>query len=315
VLWATARAGMALHFLRLPSLAPEVRQVLRKMVPGILGAGVTQLNLAIDVIIASFLPAGAVSYLYYADRVGQLPLGVIGAAVGTAMLPLLSRQVRSGESLSAHRTMNRATEMALLLCLPAAVGQAAAAMPIVTVLFQRGAFGAVEASATAAALAAYAIGLPAYVLVKIFAPGFFARGDTATPVKVGLFAVALNLALNLIFTRYLAHVGVALATALSAWANALALGWVLWRRGQFVADRRLRRRAPRLLLAALLMGGVLVGLGLLLFPVPGVWRFVALAVLVAAGGAAYFAAAFLLGALDWQELHGLLRRRRKPAKA
>ena len=101
--------------------------MLRRMVPGILGAGVTQLNLAIDVIIASFLPAGAVSYLYYADRVGQLPLGVIGAAVGTAMLPLLSRQVRSGESLSAHRTMNRAMELSLLLCLPAAVGQAVAA--------------------------------------------------------------------------------------------------------------------------------------------------------------------------------------------
>ena len=106
---------MPLHF-SAASLAPEVRQVLRRMVPGILGAGVTQLNLAVDVIIASFLPAGAVSYLYYADRVGQFPLGVIGAAVGTAMLPLLSRQVRSGESLSAHRTMNRAMELPAPAC-------------------------------------------------------------------------------------------------------------------------------------------------------------------------------------------------------
>jgi putative peptidoglycan lipid II flippase len=315
VLWAAARAGMALHFLRLPSLAPEVRQVLRKMVPGVLGAGVTQLNLAIDVIIASFLPAGAVSYLYYADRVGQLPLGVIGAAVGTAMLPLLSRQLRSGESLSAHRTMNRAVELSLLLCLPAAVGQAAAAVPIVTVLFQRGVFGLAEAQATAAALSAYAIGLPAYVLVKIFAPGFFARGDTATPVKVGLGAVALNLALNLVFTQWLAHVGVALATALSAWANALALGALLWRRGHFLADRRLRRRVPRLLLAALLMGGVLLALGAVLFPAAPGWRFAALAALIGAGMLCYFGAAFLLRVLDWRELRGLLRRRRKPAKA
>src|SRR5919202_1823380 len=164
VLWACSRAGMPLHFLRLPSLAPEVRQVLKRMIPGIIGAGVTQLNLAVDVIIASLLPAGAVSFLYYADRVGQLPLGVIGAAVGTALLPLLSRQVRAGESLSAHRTTNRAVELSLLLCLPAAVGQACLAWPIVQVLFQRGAFGPAEADATAAALAAYAVGLPAYVL-------------------------------------------------------------------------------------------------------------------------------------------------------
>jgi putative peptidoglycan lipid II flippase len=311
VLWACARAGMALQFLKPPSLAPEVRQVLRRMVPGIIGAGVTQLNLAIDVIIASFLPAGAVSYLYYADRVGQLPLGVIGAAVGTAMLPLLSRQVRAGEHLSAHRTMNRAMEMALLLCLPAAVGQAAAAWPIVSVLFQRGAFGAAEASATAAALSAYAIGLPAYVLVKIYAPGFFARGDTATPVKVGLAAVALNLALNLVLTHWLLHVGVALATALSAWFNAVMLGWLLNRRGQMILDRRLRRRIPRLLLAAALMGAVIWTLEGLLFPVAGPLRFAALALLVGAGGAVYFAAAQLLGAVELREVRNLLRRRRK----
>jgi putative peptidoglycan lipid II flippase len=231
------------------------------------------------------------------------------------MLPLLSRQLRSGESLSAHRTMNRAVELSLLLCLPAAVGQAAAAVPIVTVLFQRGVFGLAEAQATAAALSAYAIGLPAYVLVKIFAPGFFARGDTATPVKVGLGAVALNLALNLIFTQWLAHVGVALATALSAWANALALGALLWRRGHFLADRRLRRRVPRLLLAALLMGGVLLALGAALFPAAPGWRFAALAALIGAGMLCYFGAAFLLRVLDWRELRGLLRRRRKPAKA
>ncbi|WP_149539245.1 murein biosynthesis integral membrane protein MurJ [Siccirubricoccus phaeus] len=314
VLWASARAGMALNILRPPALAPEVRQILRRMIPGVLGAGVTQLNLAIDVIIASFLPAGAVSFLYYADRVGQLPLGVIGAAVGTAMLPLLSRQVRAGESLSAHRTMNRAVEMALLLCLPAAVAQAAAAYPIVHVLFERGQFGPAAADATAAALAAYALGLPAYVLVKIFAPGFFARGDTATPVKVGLFAVALNLALNLLLTHWLAHIGVALATALSAWANAATLGWLLWRRGQFLADRRLRARAPRLLLASLLMGVVLAGLAEALFPAPHAWRYLALAVLVGAGAAAYFAAAFALRALEWQELLALLRRRRRRAR-
>jgi putative peptidoglycan lipid II flippase len=315
VWWACKQAGMALNPMQRPSLAPEVRQVLRRMIPGILGAGVTQLNLAIDVIIASFLPAGAVSYLYYADRVGQLPLGVIGAAVGTAMLPLLSRQVRSGESLSAHRTMNRATELSLLLCLPAALGQAAAAVPIIQVLFVRGAFTEAQGMATSAALAAYAIGLPAYVLVKVFAPGFFARGDTATPVKVGFAAVAMNLALNLALSFWLEHVGVALATALAAWFNAGMLGWILYRRRQFVPDRRLRRRAPRLLLAGVAMAGVLVALQAVLFPAQGLLKYAALALLIAAGGAAYFGLGLLLRGYDLNELKALLRRRRKTAVA
>lgn len=307
VLWAAARAGMALNLLQLPRLSPEVQGVLRRMVPGIIGASATQVNLVLDIFIASLLPGGSVSYLYYADRVGQLPLGVIGAAVGTAMLPLLSRQVQSGAPLAAHRTMNRAVELALLLCLPAAVAQAAAAVPIIAVLFQRGAFGPAEAAATSAALAAYAIGLPAYVLVKIFAPGFFARGDTATPVKVGLAAVGLNLALNLALTPFLLHVGVALATALSALFNAAVLGWLLARRGRFIPDRRLRRRVPRLALAALAMGGALLGLQALLFPAAAGWRFLALGGLVAGGGAVYFALAQTLGALD---LRALFRRRR-----
>ena len=309
VLWACARAGMALHFLKLPSLAPEVREVLRKMIPGIIGASATQINLVLDIFIASLLPGGSVSYLYYADRVGQLPLGVIGAAVGTAMLPLLSRQVRSGQPLSAHRTMNRAVEMSLLLCLPAAVGQAAAAVPIIAVLFERGAFGPVESAATSAALAAYAIGLPAYVLVKIFAPGFFARGDTATPVKVGLAAVALNLALNLALTPWLLHVGVALSTALSALFNAAALGWLLWRRGQFTPDRRLRRRLPRLVLAATAMGAALLGLEAVLFPAAGLWRYGALALLVLGGAVVFFGLAQAMRAMDVRELRGALRRR------
>ncbi len=312
VLWGVAHAGMRLRMLHLPAITPDVRQVLRKMLPGLVGAGVTQLNLAIDVIIASLLPSGAVSYLYYADRVGQLPLGVIGAAVGTAMLPLLSRQVRAGEKLSAHRTTNRAVELSLLLCLPAAAGQAVAAYPIVETLFVRGAFGMAEAQATAAALAAYAVGLPAYVLVKVFAPGFFARGDTATPVKIGFAAVALNLLLNLILTRYLLHVGVALATAISAWFNVLALGWLLHRRGQFTPDRRLRRRLPRLVVATLLMAATLLTAEWLLFPSDRIIRFAALAGLIGAGIAVYFAAAHAIGGLDLRELKALARRRSKP---
>jgi putative peptidoglycan lipid II flippase len=316
VLWAAARAGMALRLWRPPSLTPEVRAVLRRMGPGVIGAGVTQLNVVVGLMIASVLPAGAVSYLYYADRIGQLPLGVIGAAVGTALLPLLSRQLRAGERLSAHRSMNRAIEFSLVLCLPAAVGQAAAALPLVETLFQRGAFGAAETAGTAAALSAYALGLPAFVLVKVFAPGFFARGDTAAPVRIGVVTVLVNIALNLLLSRWFSHVGVAWATTLSAWFNAAMLGGLLLRRGQLVPDRRLRRRAPRLLAAALLMGAALVAGERLLFPAAsGPLRLAALAVLVGGGAAIYFGAAHLFRGFDLREFLSVLRRRRPPGAA
>ena len=313
MVWVAARqAGMALNLLRPPALTPPVRQVLRKMAPGVLGAGVTQINLAIDVVIASLLPSGAVSYLYYADRVAQLPLGVVGAALGTALLPLLARQVRSGQRLSAHRSLNRGVELALLLTLPAAAGLAATAEPIMAALFQRGAFGEAATAASAAALMAYAVGLPAFVLVKVFAPGFFARGDTSTPVKVGLFVVALNLALNLLFMGPLGHVGVALATALAAWVNAGLLGWLLLRRRAYLVDRRARRRVPRILLAAAAMG---VAVALLAWMLPEVGstlgRAALVAVLIGAGGMVFTGLGVALGGFVPREVLGQLRRRRK----
>lgn len=315
VLWATAQAGMALNILRLPAITPEVRLVLKRMVPGVIGAGVVQLNLAVDIIIASLLPSGAISFLYYADRVAQLPLGVIGVAVGTALLPLLSRQLRSGQPLSAHRSMNRAVEMSVLLTAPAAVGLAVAAGPIIAALFLRGAFGEAEAAASSAALVAYAAGLPAFVLVKVFAPGFFARGDTATPVKVGLFAVALNLGFNLVLMGPLQHVGVALSTTLAAWANAVLLAWLLARRGQYVADRRARRRLPRILLASVLMGAAVALLAWMLPPGQGGFGRAGLAAaLIAAGGVVFLGAGLALKAFDPREVLAMLRRRRRESQ-
>jgi putative peptidoglycan lipid II flippase len=304
---AAARAGMPMRIISMPRLSPEVRDVLRRMGPGLIGAGVTQLNLAVDVIIASLLPPGAVSYLYYADRIGQLPLGVIGAAIGTAMLPLLAKQLRGGKPLSAHRTMNRALELSLALALPAAAAQAVLAWPIISALFVRGAFGELEAAATAAALTAYALGLPAFILVKAYVPGFFARGDTATPVKVSLCIVVLNLALNLVLTRYLAHVGIALATGISAWVNVIALAWLLRRRAQWRPDRRLRRRLPRLLMATLAMTVVLLALRAAMpEPVGSTARLVVLAIYVVVGLATYFGIAQAIGGLHIREI----RRRR-----
>src|SRR5579863_3743231 len=165
------RAGLPLYLPR-PRLTPAVKKLLRLMGPGVVGAGVTQLNLAVSTAIASLLPTGAVSYLYYADRLNQLPLGVVGIAVGTAILPTLSQQVRVGDEAGAIATQNRGLELALLLTLPAAVGLGVLARPILATLFQHGAFGPAETAATGDALTAYALGLPAFVLVKILAPGF-----------------------------------------------------------------------------------------------------------------------------------------------
>src|ERR1700731_1364207 len=256
LLFSCARLGLALR-LPLPRLTQGVRRTLAVMAPGTVGAGVTQLNLLISTALASLLPGGSVSYLYYADRLNQLPLGVVGIAVGTAILPSLSRQVRLGHAADAVDTQNRGIELALLLTLPAAGALALLAPPIFPVLSQRAPFAPADTAATAAALAAYAAGLPAFVLIKVLAPAFFARHDTATPVKVAVLAMAINLGLTLILMQFLAHVGIALATTAAGWLNALMLLALLVRRRHFAFDGRARRNLPRVGAAALGMGVVL----------------------------------------------------------
>jgi putative peptidoglycan lipid II flippase len=205
--------------------------------------------------------------------------------------------------------------MALFLTLPAAVGLMVLATPLLSVLFQRGAFGAAATSATAAALSAYAAGLPAFVLVRVLAPGFFARQDTKTPVKIAMLAMAVNLVLTLVLMRVLAHVGIALATTTAGWINALTLLAVLIQRRHFQLDRRARRTLPRITLAALLMGAVLISLrAALAAPLAGPTglRMAALAALVGAGLAAFAFFALALGIVNRRDL--LSRLRRQPAR-
>lgn len=308
-------AGFGLR-LRRPRLTPEVKRLLVLMLPVALGAGIYQVNVVVDIAIASFLPSGAVSYLYYADRLNQLPLGVVGIAIGTALLPILARQIRSGDIAAAQHNQNRALEVALLLTLPAAVALAALAHPIIQVLFERGAFGAVEVAATAAALAAYAVGLPAHVLVKVFTPGYFAREDTISPVRIAIGCMIGNAVLAVAFMLALrpydlGHLGIALATSLTGWINALLLARGLAKRGHFRIDARARKRIWPMLAASLTMGAALVGLAGLLddwFAGPEHLRIAALALVVAAGLAVYGLGAQLMGAMDLRELKGLLRR-------
>ena len=308
--WATGRAGMSLSLPR-PRLTPEVKRLLTLMLPAALGAGVVQVNLLVDIVIASLLPTGAVSYLYYADRIYELPLAVIGIAIGTTLLPALSRQARRGATAEAVATLNRGLEAALLLSLPATAALAILPLPIISVLFERGAFGAAEAAATASALAAYAAGLPAYVLIKVLTPGFYAREDTRTTVKIAVVCVIANTAVALALMGPFAHVGIAFATAVSAWINVAALAVILKRRGHLVPDAELLKRTPRMIMASLIMGGVLWWLLPLLagwLRDDLAWRFAALLALVVAGMLVFAAAAMLTGAADRDEIRRLFRR-------
>lgn len=312
VAWDCRRAGILMHLPR-PSLSPDIRQFLRRMGPGVLSAGVSQINIVVSTILASLLPVGAIAHLYYADRVAQLPLGVIGVAISVALLPLLSRQLSGGDETGAKDSMNRSLEIGLLFTLPAAAALMAMPMPVVDVLFRRGAFEATDAQATANILIAMAAGLPPVVLVKILSPAFFARGDTKTPLYIAGVSMALNVGLAMILMRSLDAPGIALAASLAGWANAALLAVILARRGHLPLDERLRRRLPRLVLAAALMGG---GLWAAVQVLPdatasGLGTRIAILIgLVGAGGVGYFALAQMTGAADLREVKGMLRRRR-----
>ena len=291
LLHACRRAGLSM-MPRWPTLGPRIRRMLVLILPSAIGAGAFQINAMLDVVWASFMADGAISVLYYADRINQLPLGVVGIAIGTSLLPLLSRQLRDGSTDAAMANQNRAIEFGLLFSLPAAAALGVAALPIMATLFEGGKFGPAESARAAAALVAFAIGLPAFMLVKALATGFYAREDTRTPLFIALASITLNVALNgaFLWVTDLQHVGVALASSLSGWLNAALLGWVLIRRRHLIADARLKSRAWRMLAAALAMG---LGLWLALhfaggvFAAPGVARWLALAALCAGGAAIY----------------------------
>ena len=310
LMFALERAGMGLRW-RKPTLSPAIKRLLVLMAPVTFGAGVYQVNVMLDVVFASFLPTGAISFLYYADRVAQLPLGVIGIAIGTALLPRISRQIRTGREAESIADQNRAMEGALLLTLPAAVALAVAAVPITAVLFGRGKFGLDEIDATAGALAAFSVGLPAQVLVKVLSPGFYAREDTKTPVKIALAAMILNAVVALSSMPFIAHVGIAVATSVAGWFNAGMLGWLLHRRGHFVADARLRDRTWRIVGATVVMGVVVAVADYLLassFVGSLTVRLLALTIVIAVGLISFGAAALVLRATHVSEVRALLKR-------
>jgi putative peptidoglycan lipid II flippase len=253
---AAARAGV-LTRLRRPRLDADVKQFFRALAPATVGSAGVQLALFADTIIASFLPAGAISALYYADRIDQLPIGVIGIAAGTVVLPEMARRLAAGDDAGAARAQNRAVEFTLLLSIPCLAAFVVVPELIMRALFMHGAFTAADATAAARTLAAYAIGLLPFVLIRSAVATFFARGDTATPVKAALIAAAVNIAFKIVLMGPLAQVGLALATSIGAWIN---LGLVMvfaHRAGHVRIDERLRQSTVKLAVAGLVLAAVL----------------------------------------------------------
>jgi len=309
--YASHRAGVSLR-LRMPRIDADVRNLIKLIIPAAAGAGAVQINLLVSTALAGrLLDPGAISYIYYADRLNQLPLGLIGIGLGTILLPTISRLLSNGKADEAMETQNRGIELALFLTLPATIAFIISAEPIIRGLFQHGAFTAEDTVRCGWALSAFSIGLPAYVLIKVLTPGFYAREDTRTPVRYASYSIAVNLIGNLILIPTIGHVGPPLATALASCVNLGLLYSELSRRGHLVADNRLRR-LPRLALAALIMGAALFGLDKLIAPFttgPLLIRFIALAGLVGGGVGVYGVSCFVTGAYRLADLKAVLRRR------
>ena len=309
---AVRRQGFSFGLAR-PRLTPRVKRLLVLAVPGAIAGGITQINLLIGQMIAS-QQAGAISTLNYADRIYQLPLGVIGIAIGVVLLPEISRRLRTGDEAGVLDSQNRALEFSMFLTVPAAVALMAIPLPVIQVLFEHGRFSAADSTATANALMAFAMGLPAFVMIKIFSPGFFAREDTRTPMYFSGISVIINIAASLLLFPYLAHVGVAIATTLAGWTNALLLAVTLGARGGFAADKGLRARLPRILAASLIMGAGLLAVRAGLDQMLGtgitfIWQLAALIVLILTGAVVYFGLAGLMGIYSRADLRAAMSRK------
>ncbi|MEM7696123.1 MAG: murein biosynthesis integral membrane protein MurJ [Pseudomonadota bacterium] len=313
--FAVHKAGVRFKLSR-PKPSPRLKRLVRLGIPGVAAGGITQINIVVGTIIASFWP-GAVSHLYYADRLYQLPLGMVGIAIGVALLPDLSRRLRGGDVAGALHTQNRALEFALMLTLPAAAAFIVVPLEIVVTLFERGAFDREAAAMTAAALAAYGFGLPAFVLIKVFSPSYFAREDTATPMMFAGVAMVVNVigsiaGAMILGADGLAHVGIAIATSLAGWVNAALLFVGLIRRGDFQADRLLVGRSVGFLAAslALMIVATLIAqnFSTWFFDADMVRSIAALGILVLGSAAIFFGMCQLSGAVALGELWRTLRR-------
>jgi putative peptidoglycan lipid II flippase len=308
--WVAAhRAGFTL-VPRFPRMTPEIKRLAMIAAPAALAGGVVQVNLVVGRQIASYFE-GANAWLYYADRLYQLPLGVVGIAIGIVLLPDLSRRLRLGDTDGGRDAFNRAAEFSLLLTIPSAVALLVIPTALVSVLFERGAFGAGDTAATALATAIYGLGLPAFVLQKLYQPLFFAREDTKSPFYFALVALVVNAIIAIALRPYVGFTAAAYGATFAGWAM-LGCLWLGSRKFGEAArlDAKLRTRSWRIALASLMMGAAIWAAATLLEPMLQItgWRVIALIIILAVGGVSYVISGLLTGAFTLVELRRLLRR-------
>ncbi|MGL4280790.1 MAG: murein biosynthesis integral membrane protein MurJ, partial [Albidovulum sp.] len=308
---AAARMGFPLRLKR-PRMTPELRHLITVAGPAVLAGGVVQINLLVGRQVGSFFD-GAIAWLSYADRLYQLPLGVVGIAIGIVLLPDLSRRLKAGDVGGSRHAYSRATEFALFLTVPAAIALLVIPVPLISVLYERGEFGANDSSQTALALAVYGAGLPAFVLQKVLQPLYFAREDTKTPFRFALWSMVVNAALAVGLAPVFGFIAAALGTTIAGWAMALQLWLGTRNMGEAArADDRLRARAPRVIGASIVMGLFLWGAETVLAEALSTHghRYWALALLVLSGMAVYFVAAYVLGAVRLSDFRSSFGRSR-----
>ena len=313
ICWESARrAGVRLRFFTRPRMSPAVKELVVLVLPATFAAGVYQISQFFYGFFASRLGEGAMAYLNYADRLNQLPLSIIGTALGTAILPAISRAIDRGREDEASRVQGRALELAMLLTLPAALALGVAAGPIIGALFEGGRFTVEDARITGNILAILVTGLPGYVLVKVLAPGFYARKDVRTPVRIAMAVLLGSVAANFLLIPWIGIYSLATVTAAGAWINYLALHILLHRRGHFRVAAPITARLLRQLVAAAAMAGLIWMLRIPLadfFLGSAIERIFAIGLLVGVGAAAYFGIAWAIGGVNRDDLSDLMSRR------
>ncbi|MBX7513677.1 murein biosynthesis integral membrane protein MurJ [Qipengyuania sp. GH38] len=295
-----------------PRITPEVKRLSIIALPAAIGGGAYQINTLVQLYFLNQLESGSVSYMNYADRLNQLPLGIIGIALSTAILPTLSKFVGSKNKEGADRIQSDAIELSMLLTIPAAVALAICATPFVTMIFQGGRFSVEDAAIAGDVLAVLVLGLPAYVMVKVLVPNFYARSDTKTPVYAAFISLAVFVAFNIAFLQRFGVEGVALASVIGAWINVAFLYVILLKRGYYTVPLALVGRIARQLIAAAAMGAALWFARDLLtgwYSAGFFARLAALLGLVLCSGIVYFGVAFAVGAIDRQRIAALTKKK------
>ena len=317
--WHIKKAGFLFGFTSpfkaLFRVGTDVRTLLKKMAPGVLGSGVYQINLFLDTLFVSLVGAGAMSWLNYAQHLFQLPIGIIGVAIGTALLPVLSHHIKAGEKAQANTQLNRGLELSIAMSGASMIGLILLAEPIIRTLFEHGMFTADDTIHTARALIVFAIGLPAYMMTKALSPFFYARGDTTTPVKIAIVGVVLNAILALSLMPFLGYVGIALATGITTWVNATQY-WIRLRRNkEFNLDNLFKFRFTRIIISCVVMAAVILfGRWSIQF-VPltdgKILQILTLGILIALGGTSFFISLLTTRAFSVKQIISLLKRPRR----